>query len=144
MPLHRRFTAKNALIVLLLWLFLALAFHLKDELWDAAPGTVDHITHQDPPTTTTAPNEPSKDVSPEDHMSHGNEPEGSILKGDKGGSGAGKSTAVVVATRGGLEDATWLEEYFPKWEKFIYRVDDKKAKFTVPKNKGRESMVYLT
>jgi hypothetical protein len=104
MPFRRRFTAINALIVLLTWLLLALAFHLKDELWDTTPGTKK-------PDDTKKP--------------------------------AGKRTAVVVASQKS-EDPTWLDEYFPKWEKNIYRVDDRKAKLKVPKNKGRESMVYLT
>jgi hypothetical protein len=54
-----------------------------------------------------------------------------------------RRTAVVVASQAS-ENATWLEEYFPSWEKNIYRVDDADAPLTVPKNKGRESMVYLT
>ena len=54
-----------------------------------------------------------------------------------------RRTAVVVASQSS-ENATWLEEYFPEWEKNIYRVDDANAPLTVPKNKGRESMVYLT
>jgi hypothetical protein len=54
-----------------------------------------------------------------------------------------RRTAVVVASQAS-ENATWLNEYFPLWEKNIYRVDDPRAPLTVPKNKGRESMVYLT
>ncbi|KAF2470092.1 uncharacterized protein BDR25DRAFT_36659 [Lindgomyces ingoldianus] len=126
MPLHRRFTARNALIALLVWLFLALLFHLKAELW---PSPVE-------PSLTSL--EPSND----DHR----EP----IPHDNGGNKAGETpavakrrTAVVVASQQ-LEDATWLDEYFPRWEKNIYRVDDKSAPLTVPKNKGRESMVYLT
>ncbi len=54
-----------------------------------------------------------------------------------------RKTAVVVASQAS-ENATWLDTYFPQWDKFIYHVDDPSAKLTVPKNKGRESMVYLT
>lgn len=54
-----------------------------------------------------------------------------------------RRTAVVVASQAS-ENATWLEEFFPHWEQNVYRVDDTTAKLTVPKNKGRESMVYLT
>lgn len=54
-----------------------------------------------------------------------------------------RRTAVVVASQTG-ENSTWLEEYFPQWEKNIYKVDDQNAPLTVPVNKGRESMVYLT
>lgn len=42
------------------------------------------------------------------------------------------------------DDTSWLLEYFPDWTKSIYVVDDKDAPLTVTRNKGRESMVYLT
>ncbi|KAF2643943.1 hypothetical protein P280DRAFT_392117 [Massarina eburnea CBS 473.64] len=61
----------------------------------------------------------------------------------KGGKGKARRTAVVVASQKS-ENTTWLEEHFPQWEKFIYHVDDATAELTVVKNKGRESMVYLT
>jgi hypothetical protein len=51
--------------------------------------------------------------------------------------------AFVVASQQ-TENTTWLEHFFPEWEHFIYHVDDPTAELTVPKNKGRESMVYLT
>jgi hypothetical protein len=52
-------------------------------------------------------------------------------------------TAVVVASQAS-ENATWLSSSFPHWGMNIYHVDDKTAPLTVPINKGRESMVYLT
>ncbi|KAJ5222139.1 uncharacterized protein N7469_011026 [Penicillium citrinum] len=42
------------------------------------------------------------------------------------------------------DDTSWLPDYFPDWSQSIYVVDDKSAPLTVTKNKGRESMVYLT
>jgi hypothetical protein len=42
------------------------------------------------------------------------------------------------------DDTSWLSKYFPEWAKSIYVVDDKHAPLTVTRNKGRESMVYLT
>ncbi|KAJ5586661.1 uncharacterized protein N7459_002426 [Penicillium hispanicum] len=42
------------------------------------------------------------------------------------------------------DDTSWLAEYFPEWARNIYVVDDKSAPLTVSRNKGRESMVYLT
>lgn len=42
------------------------------------------------------------------------------------------------------DDTAWLYDNFPDWNKKIYTVDDRNADLTVPKNKGRESMVYLT
>ena len=51
--------------------------------------------------------------------------------------------ALVVASR--VKDNTaWLQGKFPAWKKSIYVVDDPKASLTVPVNKGREAMVYLT
>jgi Protein of unknown function (DUF3431) len=49
---------------------------------------------------------------------------------------------VVASMR--AEDTSWLFEYFPDWHKSVYVVDDENAELTVKKNKGRESMVYLT
>lgn len=50
---------------------------------------------------------------------------------------------LVVASMKG-DDTSWLYEHFPTWHKSIYVVNDETAKLTVEKNKGRESMVYLT
>lgn len=135
MPIHRRFTARNALTVLLVWLALALIFHLKAELWSTAPSPIDEQQYEDTPLPTTKP-----------FSEGGNEPVLRINHGNKSGGAStpGKRrTAVVVASRI-LENATWLDEYFPEWEKNIYKVDYRNAPLTVPKNKGRESMVYLT
>ncbi|KAF2181981.1 hypothetical protein K469DRAFT_587523 [Zopfia rhizophila CBS 207.26] len=127
MPLHRRFTARNALILLLVWLLLALLFHLKAELWDP-PATQHPLTSTDPPTD--GHRGPSSQQS--DPKKLGGTPAASKRR-----------TAVVIASQK-TENATWLDEYFPQWEKNTYRVDDESAPLTVPKNKGRESMVYLT
>lgn len=42
------------------------------------------------------------------------------------------------------DNTSWLFENFPDWHKSIYVVDDESAELTVDRNKGRESMVYLT
>ncbi|KAL1997840.1 hypothetical protein VTN02DRAFT_627 [Thermoascus thermophilus] len=49
---------------------------------------------------------------------------------------------VVASTK--HENTSWLLEYFPRWQHRIYVVDDAQAALTVPRNKGREAMVYLT
>ncbi|KAI8631624.1 hypothetical protein F5Y19DRAFT_424360 [Xylariaceae sp. FL1651] len=49
---------------------------------------------------------------------------------------------VVASTK--KEDTSWLHTYLPDWHKSIYVTDDARAPLTVPKNKGREAMVYLT
>jgi hypothetical protein len=42
------------------------------------------------------------------------------------------------------DDTTWLQRRLPDWDVARYIVDDPQAKLTVPVNKGREAMVYLT
>ncbi|GAB7354784.1 hypothetical protein MBLNU459_g5181t2 [Dothideomycetes sp. NU459] len=55
----------------------------------------------------------------------------------------GAEVTLVVARRK-AENSAWLASQRPEWEKVFYTVDDPNAKLTVPKNKGREAMVYLT
>ena len=43
-----------------------------------------------------------------------------------------------------VDDTSWLSQYLPDWKANIYVVDDHAAELTVPINKGREAMVYLT
>lgn len=42
------------------------------------------------------------------------------------------------------EDTAWVHRYLPGWAASVYIVDDHSAKLTVPQNKGREAMVYLS
>ncbi|KAI0487755.1 hypothetical protein F4859DRAFT_510323 [Xylaria cf. heliscus] len=42
------------------------------------------------------------------------------------------------------EDTSWFHTHLPDWHKNIYIADDPHAPLTVPRNKGREAMVYLT
>lgn len=42
------------------------------------------------------------------------------------------------------DDTGWLNDYRPEWDKKIYVTDNHSAPLTVPINKGREAMVYLT
>lgn len=53
-----------------------------------------------------------------------------------------KVELVVASTK--KEDTAWVGKHFPDWHPQIYVVNDKHAALTVPKNKGREAMVYLT
>jgi hypothetical protein len=128
----RLITARNAVIFVNIVLLTALFVHLKFELWDknaaaAASATLTHL-----------PDELYDEQQP-DGPSH--KPKETPLQASDGSKA--RRTAVVVASQSS-ENATWLDEYFPEWEKNIYRVDDPNAPLTVPKNKGRESMVYLT
>ena len=49
---------------------------------------------------------------------------------------------IVAAMKG--EDTSWLDEFFSDWDRNVYVMNDPTAKLTVAKNKGRESMAYLT
>ena len=51
--------------------------------------------------------------------------------------------ALVVASQR-ADDTTWLRNVFPAWQQYTYITDDPSARLTVPANKGREGMVYLT
>ncbi|KAI1151096.1 hypothetical protein F4825DRAFT_451866 [Nemania diffusa] len=42
------------------------------------------------------------------------------------------------------ENTSWIPALLPDWHTNIYVADDPSAPLTVPKNKGREAMVYLT
>ena len=42
------------------------------------------------------------------------------------------------------ENTSWVQQHLPNWFRSIYIVDDPSAKLTVPRNKGREAMVYLS
>lgn len=55
----------------------------------------------------------------------------------------GPHVEFVVASLKG-DDTSWFKQYIPRWKANIYIVDDASAPLTVPKNKGREAMVYLT
>ncbi len=50
---------------------------------------------------------------------------------------------VVVASLKS-ENTSWVQQHLPSWFHSIYIVDDPSAKLTVPRNKGREAMVYLS
>lgn len=50
---------------------------------------------------------------------------------------------LVVASLAG-DDVVWLDEQFAAWKKNVYVVNNASAPLTVPKNKGREAMPFLT
>jgi hypothetical protein len=52
-------------------------------------------------------------------------------------------TEMVVASMK-KENITWLDDYLLDWKKNIYVVDDPSAELSVPTNKGREAMVFLS
>jgi hypothetical protein len=129
----RLITARNAVIFVNVLVFTALLLHLKLELFDknaSAAGGPTGLTHlPDELYEEQQTNEPSHNQKEKP------------LKAN--GSTKARRTAIVVASQHS-ENATWLNEFFPHWEKNIYHVDNPNALLTVPKNKGRESMVYLT
>ncbi|OAT07181.1 hypothetical protein BDBG_03277 [Blastomyces gilchristii SLH14081] len=54
-----------------------------------------------------------------------------------------RSKDIVVASLK-EDDTTWVGEHLSDWHANIYVVDNPRAELTVPVNKARESMVYLT
>lgn len=55
-----------------------------------------------------------------------------------------KSSIGTVVASQSRENTTWLPTFFPKWNHNIYVADQPSATLSVPKNKGREGMTYLT
>ncbi|KAF2640228.1 hypothetical protein P280DRAFT_490571 [Massarina eburnea CBS 473.64] len=51
---------------------------------------------------------------------------------------------VVVVPKTKKEDLGWFEKEIPEAQLVVYEVDNPKAKHKIPKNKGREAMVYLS
>ena len=49
---------------------------------------------------------------------------------------------VVASTR--ADNTSWLYQFLAGWPKSVYIVDDGTAGLSVPQNKGREAMPYLT
>jgi hypothetical protein len=134
MAIQRRLTARNGVLALVIVLFFCFLLSPNPALlWNRRQ----HVEHYDIPgfRAEGAGDKPGSGVTAISSVNIGS--------GGEGKQGAAKRTAVVVASQAS-EDATWLDKYFPQWEKNVYRVDDLNAKLTVPKNKGRESMVYLT
>jgi len=50
----------------------------------------------------------------------------------------------IIAASLSQDDTTWFQDLLPDWQANVYVVDDPTANLTVPRNKGRESSVYLT
>ncbi|KAF1931757.1 uncharacterized protein M421DRAFT_417514 [Didymella exigua CBS 183.55] len=53
-------------------------------------------------------------------------------------------TFKIVVPKTTKEDLAWMQEEIPHAPLVIYEVDNEKAEHKVPKNKGREAMVYLS
>lgn len=60
------------------------------------------------------------------------------------GTRPGPNDVEMVVASMKKENVTWLNDYLHSWKKNIYVVDDPNAALTVPVNKGREAMVFLT
>jgi hypothetical protein len=50
----------------------------------------------------------------------------------------------MVVARTKEEDASWIAEELPDWQRAVYVADDPSAPLHPPKNKGHEVMIYLT
>ncbi|KAJ4317765.1 hypothetical protein N0V94_004763 [Neodidymelliopsis sp. IMI 364377] len=150
-----RFSVRNAVVLVNVCLLIVLFIHLKTVLWDKNPGRAINGAGSlfgdlaDEDDGYDGGNADDRDavlgLNGVNSNAEWASSEGKTLQVN-GGSRNGlkqRSTAVVVASQAS-EDASWIAKSFPEWEQNIYRVDDASAKLTVPKNKGRESMVYLT
>ncbi|KAF2851747.1 hypothetical protein T440DRAFT_393996 [Plenodomus tracheiphilus IPT5] len=134
-----RFSIRNAVIAINILLLTALFLHLKLEIWDKHASVAGERAGD-----SHVADELFDETQRHAGNARANTANGKGKKELKANTGVkARRTAVVVASQA-AENATWLDEYFPDWEKNIYRVDDPHAALTVPKNKGRESMVYLT
>jgi hypothetical protein len=56
----------------------------------------------------------------------------------------GEDDVELVVASMKRENTAWLSKNLLGWKKNIYMVDDPDAPLTVPVNKGREAMVFLT
>ncbi|KAI1272517.1 hypothetical protein F5Y07DRAFT_379716 [Xylaria sp. FL0933] len=122
--------------------FLLLALHHRDNI--IRPASYDPTLF--PPSengkaTTTS----SVAVRPQEKEEQkGNEDIDQKEEGKDGGKKQeGRDLELVVASVK-AEDTSWFHAYLPSWHKNIYVADDPSAPLTVPTNKGREAMVYLT
>ncbi|OAX79038.1 hypothetical protein ACJ72_06645, partial [Emergomyces africanus] len=66
-----------------------------------------------------------------------------VLPSWKQSTGLVRSKEIVVASLKS-DDTSWIAEHLADWHASVYAVDDKESELTVPVNKARESMVYLT
>jgi hypothetical protein len=102
----------------------------------------DQIAGQDGQATDSSPSAPGDSaVSPDAASSaplKGTEQAPTSPKAD----GELSRMIVIASTRD--EDTSWIQRELPGVETAIYVVDDPNAHYKVPKNKGHESMVYLT
>lgn len=137
MPFCTRFSARTVALALLSWAFVALVLHLKAEREmqhrpiSAGSGIASTARTHDRTKFLlgTTPSQAKSGVI-----------ESTLVEDIR--NGTRRRTAVVVA-KSETDNATWLHQYFPQWEKHIYSVDVDRAELKIPKNKGRESMVYL-
>jgi hypothetical protein len=59
-------------------------------------------------------------------------------------SSAKKPPVELVVASVKRENTSWVHHFFPDWTRSVYEVDNYSASLTLPANKGREAMVYLT
>lgn len=127
MPFYRRLLGRTAALAVLSWLVVALVLHLRAER----------------KLSTQSWSRPdSTGLSRAGIAIAGSKSSNTASASQDDAGNINRRTAVVVA-KTASENATWLDEYFPQWEKNIYNVDGRAKKSKKLMNKGRESMVYL-
>lgn len=59
------------------------------------------------------------------------------------GHGGEQLSKILVVASQSSDDVSWIHKHLPDWTVRRYTVDSSWARHKVPKNKGREAMVYL-
>ncbi|KAK5626672.1 hypothetical protein RRF57_002387 [Xylaria bambusicola] len=136
-------------IIVATTIFLLFGLHHRETL--IRPLNRDEISQADPeqqpelqrPEHENASSNPTSAVIVQPSSKGTGASESSIKGGEMAPSKSDHDLELVVASVK-AEDKTWFHRYLPTWHKNIYVADDPLAPLTVPRNKGREAMVYLT
>lgn len=145
MPLARRSTLTAISLLALCLAFYYLAWqpvlpHLRSSR-PSPPSTTAPYDHVDDPTRPSA-GPASSAAAPLRALTPDEDPfRPGVPKPD------GNYSRVLVVPRMKNEDVSWIDdvrEELPDLQTAVYVMDDPWADFRVPKNKGRESMAYLT
>ncbi|KAI0425081.1 hypothetical protein F5Y09DRAFT_347055 [Xylaria sp. FL1042] len=121
---------------------LLLALHHRDSLM--GPANYDPSLFPPSENAETTPTSSIAVRPPENEEKETTAKEEKLEEGKKKGGEAQQHDLELVVASVKAEDTSWLHAHLPSWHKNIYVADDASAPLTVPQNKGREAMVYLT
>lgn len=123
------------------FLFLALRHndYIPDQLARVGPGALRTSGSSSYGDNSSDDGRPVPEVKEQDREQE----QGDVKEDEKEENVQDRELELVVASVKS-EDTSWFHTYLPDWHKNIYVADDSDAPLTVPRNKGREAMVYLT